>query len=110
MVKEPKVSTEKRLAQTQQLYALVGEIAVLAEHLNFATFQCSHKILEMNGLSQRYAQAVLAGQNIENMRRIWESISKMHYTGDADAIGMIDHLSQRLDNVNRRRNDTVHRL
>ena len=35
---------------------------------------------------------------------------KVHYTGDAGAISMIDHISNRLDNIIRRRNDTVHRL
>ena len=35
---------------------------------------------------------------------------KVHHTGDAGAIGMIDHISNRLDNIIRRRNDTVHRL
>jgi len=27
------------------------------------------------------------------MRRVWESLLKLHYSGDADAIGMINHLS-----------------
>jgi hypothetical protein len=44
------------------------------------------------------------------MRRTWESLMKVHYTGDAEAIGMIDHISNRLDDIIRRRNDTVHRL
>lgn len=110
MGKEPKVSKEEREAQTERLYAKVGEIAVLAEHLNFALFQCTHQVLEMKGLPQDYAQTVLVGQNLENMRRTWESLMKVHYTGDAGAIGMIDHISNRLDNIIRRRNDTVHRL
>ena len=64
----------------------------------------------MKGLPQDYAQTVLVGQNLENMRRTWESLMKVHYTGDAGAIGMIDHTSNRLDNIIRCRNDTVHRL
>ena len=64
----------------------------------------------MKGLPQNYAQTVLVGQNLERMRRTWELLMKVHYTGDAAAIGMIDHISNRLDNIIRRRNDTVHRL
>ena len=108
--KEPKVSKEERESQTERLYAKVGKIAVLGEHLNFALFECSHKVLEVKGLPQNYAQTVLIGQDLERMRRTWESLMKVHYTGDAEAIGMIDHISNRLDDIIRRRNDTVHRL
>jgi hypothetical protein len=110
MSKEPTVSKEKREAQTERLYAKVGKIAVLGEHLNFAMFECSHKVLEVRGLPQNYAQTVLVGQNLEKMRRTWESLMKVHYAGDTETIGMIDHLSNRLDNIIGRRNDTVHRL
>jgi hypothetical protein len=108
--KEPKVTKEEREAQTERLYAKVGKIAVRGEHLNFALFQCSSQVLEAKGLPQNYAETVLVGQNLEKMRRTWESLMKVHFTGDADAIGMIDHISNRLDNIIRRRNDTVHRL
>jgi hypothetical protein len=64
----------------------------------------------VKGLPQNYAETVLIGQNLENMRRVWESLLKLHYSGDADAIGMINHLSSRIDNITKRRNDTVHRL
>jgi hypothetical protein len=110
MSKEPKVSKEEREAQTERLYAKVGKIAVLGEHLNFWMSQCSLQVLQVRGLPQNYSQVVLVGQNLESMRRTWESLMKVHYAGDADAIGMIDHLSNRLDNIIRRRNDTVHRL
>lgn len=59
MSKEPKVSKEERESQTEHLYAKVGKIAVLGEHLNFALFECSHKVLEVKGLPQNYAQTVL---------------------------------------------------
>jgi hypothetical protein len=108
--KEPKVSKEEREAQTGKLYAKVGKIAVLGEHLNFAMFQCCGQVLEVRGVPQNYAQTVLTGQNFENMRRTWESLMKVFYAGDPEAMGMIDHLSNRLDNIIRRRNDTVHRL
>jgi hypothetical protein len=98
--KAPKVSKEARQAQTEKLYAKVGRIVVLGEHLNFAMSDCCRTILEVRGLSQNYAQTVLVGQNLENMRRTWESLIKVFYAGDADAIGMIDHLSKRLDNIN----------
>ena len=110
MSKEPKVSKEDREAQTKRLYAKVGKIVVLGEHLNFAMLQCSHKVLEVSGLPQNYAQTAIFGQTLEPMRRTWESLMKVHYAGDADAIGMIDHLSDQLDNIIGRRNDTVHRL
>lgn len=110
MGKEPKVSKEEHEAQTEKLYAKVGKIAVLGEHLNFAMLQCCRQVLEVKSLPQYYAQTVLVGQNLENMRRTWESLMKVFYAGDTDAIAMIDHLSNRLDNVIRRRNDTVHRL
>ena len=70
MGKEPMVSKEEREAQTELLYAKIGKIVVLAEHLNFALAQCSHKVLEVKGLPQNYAQNVLVGQTIEHMRRI----------------------------------------
>ncbi len=110
MSKEPRVSKEQREAQTESLYAKVGKIAVLGEHVNFAMHACSLQVLQMKGLPQNYAETVLVGQNLENMRRTWESLMKVHYADDADAIGMINHLSNRLDNIIRRRNDTVHRL
>jgi len=108
--KTPRVSKEEREAQTEKLYAKVGKIAVLGEHLNHAMWQCCVQVLQVHGLPQNYAQTVLVGQNLENMRRTWESLMKVFYAGDTDAISMIDHLSNRLDNVIRRRNDTVHRL
>jgi hypothetical protein len=108
--KEATISKEEREAQTELLYAKIGKIVVLAEHLNFALAQCSHKVLEVKGLPQNYALAVLVGQTIENMRRTWESLMKVHYTADAEAIGMIDHIANRLDDIIRRCNDTVHRL
>jgi len=40
MGKEPKVSKEEREAQSERLYAKVGKIAVLGEHLNFAMNSC----------------------------------------------------------------------
>jgi hypothetical protein len=108
--KEPKVSKEEREAQTEKLYAKVGKIAVLGEHLNSAMFQCCCQVLRVRGLPQNYAQTALIGQNSENMRRTWESLMKVFYAGDPKAIGMIDHLSNRVDNVTQRRNNTVHRL
>jgi hypothetical protein len=110
MTTESKVSKEDREAQTERLYAKVGKIAVLGEHLNFAMNRCCSQVLEVKGLPQNYAETVLIGQNLENMRRVWESLLKLHYSGDADAIGMINHLSSRIDNITKRRNDTVHRL
>lgn len=110
MSKEPKVSKEAREAQTEKLYAKVGQIVVLSEHLNSAMSECCLTVLEARGLPQDYARIVLVGQNLENMRRTWESLMKVYYAGDADAIGMIDHISNRLDNIIRRRNDTAHRL
>jgi hypothetical protein len=107
---QPKVSKEDHEAQTEKLYAKIGKIAVLGEHLNRAMFSCSLQILQTQGLPQDYAQTVLVGQNLENMRRTWEALMKEYYRGDADAVGMINHLSNRIDNVTRRRNDTVHRL
>lgn len=110
MSKEPKVSKEEYKAQTEKLYAKVGKIVVLSEHLNTAMSRCSSQVLEVQGLPQNYAQTVLIGQNLENMRRTWESLMKVYYTGDPNAIDMINHLSTRLDNIIQRRNDTVHRL
>jgi hypothetical protein len=82
----------------------------MGEHLSFAMNRCCSQVLEVKGLPQNYAQTVLIGLNLENMRRMWEPLLKLHYSGDAAAIGMIDHLSARIDNIIRRRNDTVHRL
>jgi hypothetical protein len=106
---EPKVSREQWEAQTERLYARVGKIVVLSEHLKFAISLCCLQVLQVRGLPQGYAQTVLAGQNLEAMRRTWEALMKLSYVGDADAIGMISHLSDRLDNIIARRNDTVHR-
>jgi len=107
--KEPTGSKEEREAQTELLYAKIGKIVVLAEHLNFALTQCSLEVLEVKG-PQNYAQTVLIGQTIENMRRTWESLMRVHYIADTEAIGMIDHISDRLDKIIRRRNDTIHHL
>jgi len=109
MPKEPRTSAEERERQTERLYAKVGKIAVHGEHLNYAMFQCTSWVLQMKGLQQKYATAVLASQNLENMRRTWESLMKDYFADDTDAVGMIDHLSTRIDNVIQRRNDTVHR-
>jgi hypothetical protein len=43
MSKEPKVNKEDREAQTERLYAKIGKIAILGEHLNHAMFECSHR-------------------------------------------------------------------
>jgi hypothetical protein len=110
MSKKPKVSKEEYDAQTQRLYAKVGKIAVLSEHLNFAMLECCREVLHVRGLPQNYAQTVLAGQNLGPMRRTWESLIRMFYAGDADAIDMIDHLSNRVEKVTERRNDTIHRV
>ncbi|MBI2254741.1 MAG: hypothetical protein HYU58_08995 [Proteobacteria bacterium] len=107
---DPKVGTEAYKTQTEMLYARIGKIAVLGEHLNHAMFSCCRQILEVTGLPQVYAQTALIGQNLENMRRTWESLMKVYYAGDKDAIAMIDHMSNRIDNVTQRRNNTVHRL
>ncbi len=106
----PKVSKEEREAQIERLYAGIGKIAALGEHLNEAMNRCCCQVLEFKGLPQPYAQTVLIGQNLENMRRTWESLMKLHYTDDPDAVSMISHVSDKIDNVVRRRNDTVHRL
>jgi len=110
MSTQPKVGKEQREVETDKLYAKVGKITVLGEHLNAAMSDCCRQVLEVRGLHQTYAQTVLVGQNLENMRRTWESLLKLFYAGDADANGMIDHLSNRIDNVIQRRNGTVHRL
>lgn len=110
MGKEQKINKEEYNAQTESLYAKVGKIVVLSEHLNAAMSRCCSQVLEVRGLPQNYAQTVLIGQNLENMRRTWESLMKVFYTDDTDAISMINHLSTRLDNIIRRRNDTVHSL
>jgi hypothetical protein len=70
--------------------------------------RCCSSILEANNLPQEYAQTILMGINLENMRRTWESLIKLYYSGDADAFVMINELSARLNNIIQRRNGTVH--
>ena len=80
---------------------------------SISIFGCLNAVIrcwKVKGLPQNYAQTVLVGQNLENMRRTWELLMKVHYTADADAIHTIHQISNRLDNIIRRRNDTVHRL
>jgi hypothetical protein len=104
----PRISKAEYDEQTNSLYVKIGKIVVLSEHLNFAMYHCCCLIIEVKGLRQEYCQTVLVGMNLENMRRTWESLIKLYYSGDVDATGMINHVSARLDNIIRRRNETVH--
>ena len=110
MSKVPKVSTEEFEKQTTQLYADIGRIVVNAEHLNLAMTWCCSVILEIQGVDQKYCNTIFAGMNIENMRRMWTAMMKLHYRDDARDIKMIDHLDNRIDNVNSRRNKVIHKI
>ncbi len=109
-IRPPKVCKEQHEVQTEQLYATVGKIAILGEHLNFAISGCCSQVLEVKGLPQHYARIVLIGQKLEIMRGSWESLLKAYYAGDSDDIDMIDHVSKRLNNVIIRWSDVLHRL
>lgn len=109
-MRPPNVSKEEHEVPTEQLCANIGRIVVLGEHLNVAMSSCCAQVLEVKGLPKNYAQIVLIGRHLEIIRRTWESLLKVHYAGDTDEIDLIDHLSKRLDDIIRRRNDVLHRL
>jgi hypothetical protein len=110
MAKTPKVSNEDYEKQTSKLYADLGRIAVHSEHLNNAMHLACMSVLTQKGLPSEYATTVLAGMNLENSRRLWVSLMKLAYRGNTDANEMLKHLSTRIDNVTRRRNDNIHRV
>ncbi len=96
--------------QIEALYASIGRIAVHSEHLNHSMSHCCAVLLRVRPEDGELVDTVLAGHNLENMRRVWVSMMKLRYRGDAAAGGMIDHLAKRIDSVAKRRNDTIHRL
>jgi len=102
------ISQAEKEKQIEVLYAKLGRIAVLSEHLNHAMHTGCLQILLLHGLDYRFASIVLVGQNLENMRRTWESLMKAHYEGNTFALDAINNLSQRLEKVIKRRNDTIH--
>jgi hypothetical protein len=44
------------------------------------------------------------------MRQVWVSMMKLAFRSDDETCGTIDHLGGRIDNIAKRRNDTIHRL
>lgn len=110
MAKKPKVSPADREKQTAVLYEHVGRIVVDVEHLNQAMYIACLFILTSHGLPQPYASTVLAGMNLEPMRRMWTALMKQHMEGDKKALEMIDHVSGRIDKANSARNQIVHKV
>ena len=111
MKQEPKVSKEERTRQTDELYAKIGKIVVLSEHLNHAMFiNCVLHLGIKENLSEDYSHTLLTGNNLENMRRRWEALMKLAFKDDASIIEAINHISKRLDNLITRRNNVVHNL
>ena len=102
--------TDEENRQIEGLYASIGRIAVHAEHLNHAMQQCCIMLLRGRDEENELVDTALAGHNLESMRRVWISMMKLHYRGDTEVTGMIDHLSRRIDAIAQRRNDTIHRL
>ena len=110
MSKKPPVFGEKYHKETGELYADIGRIAVNAEHLNDAMNYTCSVLLHKKGLPTEYVATVLAGANLESMRRIWISLMKLFYRVDTGANEIIEQLSHRIDNITQRRNDTIHRV
>lgn len=96
--------------QIESLYASIGRIAVLSEHLNHAMGQSCVLLLKGRNDIHQLADTALAGHNLESMRRVWVAMMKLAFRGDRTTTDMIDHLSGRIDKVTQRRNDTIHRL
>jgi len=109
-----RLADEKKNTRNKDLkrfYAEVGEIIVRTEHLNRAMNDTLWMLLVLKGgLDEEYAKVVLAGYNIESMRRYWTALVKATFENDTEAHGIIDSVSDRIDRVNGRRNDIVHRL
>jgi GTP1/Obg family GTP-binding protein len=102
---------EARNEDLHRFYAEVGEIVVRGEQLNRAMNDTLWMLLvPKGGLDEEYAKIVLAGYNIENMRRYWTAMVKATIGDDAQQQKIVDKLSDQIDGVNRRRNDIVHRL
>src|ERR1700693_1036002 len=96
------------LKQQQQLFTIIGQIAIQTEHLNNTMRHCCSKLLQNKGLPGEYAETMLAGTNIENMRRLWIALCKLLFRGNAYATALIDHLARRAEHIIRRRNDVIH--
>jgi hypothetical protein len=108
-VVEKKKST--RDEDLKRFYAEIGEIVVRGEQLNRAMNDGLWMLLVLRGgLDEEYAKIVLAGYNIENMRRYWTAMVKATVGDDDQGQKIADKLSDQIDTVNRRRNDIVHRL
>lgn len=98
------------LQQIEDLYASVGRITVLTEHLNHAMVDACSLLLKGRDGNDEFVKTALAGQKLENARRTWEAMLKLAFRDDEATTKIIDHLSARVDNVNKRRNDTIHRV
>jgi hypothetical protein len=96
--------------QIEGLYASVGRIAVLSEHLNHAMAQTCALLLKGRNDNHELADTAVAGHNLESMRRVWVAMMKLAFREDNVTTDMIDHLSERIDKAAQRRNDTIHRL
>ena len=110
MTETPMVSPREREVQIASLYEKIGRIAVQAEHLNNSMNMCCLLYLERKGLPQTYGNTVLAGRNLEPMRRMWTALMKEEYSGNSAANKIIEDLSTRIDNANRHRNEIIHRI
>jgi hypothetical protein len=101
--------TEKeRGQQTAEVYADIGRIAVYCEHLRDALEKCCVTILRVKGLDETYANMALMGQNMESIRRTWVGLANLHYSLNKISLKIIKHLAKRIENANKKRNDTIH--
>jgi hypothetical protein len=98
--------------ELRRFYAEVGEIVVRAEWVCRAMNDTLWSLLVLKGgLDEDYAKIVLAGYNVENMRRYWTALVKASFEeNDADAHKMVDSISDRIASVMEKRNDIVHRV
>ncbi len=92
----------------QEFYSELGQIAAGSEHLNLNIRATCIELLRERGLPNEYGNIVLAGNNLESIRRVWVSLFKFEFGQSPEMNGLIDKFATRIDNITRRRNDAIH--
>ncbi len=104
------MTPEEREKQIKELYSIIGKITIKNEHMNKSLFTCSLFILQASGLDQEFGNTVLAGQNVETMRRTFTSLAKKYYQEDSKDIEIVEEISKIVDSVNSKRNNLIHHV
>jgi hypothetical protein len=91
-----------------EMYQSIGKIVVDGEHLCDAMLVGCETLLKLHLVPEEIIHTILAGHNLESMRRLWVSLMKLQCRDRPEVSALVDKIAMRLDNVIQRRNNTVH--